>query len=69
MRAKLKQARIEKGFSVEEIAKKLNVSKAIYYKWEAGTRDPLLENARQVSIVLGKSIEELFFNTDFKNKD
>lgn len=64
MRAKLKQARIEKGFSVEEIAKKLNVSKAIYYKWEAGTRDPLLENARQVSIVLGKSIEELFFNTD-----
>ena len=62
MREALKKARLEKGYTVAEIAKLLKVTPAVYYKWEDGSRDPLIENARQVSILLEKSIEELFFD-------
>jgi transcriptional regulator with XRE-family HTH domain len=61
MRRSLKAARLAKGFSVAEIAKLAGVSPAVYYKWESGDRDPLIENARQISLILGKTIEELFF--------
>jgi len=62
VREALKKARLEKGYTVAEIAKLLKVTPAVYYKWEDGSRDPLIENARQVSILLEKSIEELFFD-------
>jgi len=61
MRRSLKAARLAKGLSVAEIAKRAGVSPAVYYKWESGDRDPLIENARQISLILGKTIEELFF--------
>lgn len=61
MREALKKARLEKGYSVAAIAEELNVSPGIYYKWEDGSRDPLIDNARQVAKLLGKSIESLFF--------
>lgn len=61
MREALKKARLEAGYTVAEMAEKLNVSPGIYYKWEDGSRDPLIDNARQVAILLGKSIETLFF--------
>lgn len=61
MRRSLKAARLAKGLSVAEIAKLAGVSPAVYYKWESGDRDPLIENARQISLILGKTIEELFF--------
>lgn len=61
MRTKLRAARLEKGLSVADIAERINVSPDIYYKWEAGKRDPLIDNARRVSLILGRSIEELFF--------
>lgn len=64
MRTSLKQARIEKGFTVAETAKILNVSPAVYYKWEDGTRAPLIDNARQVAALFEKSIEELFFDSE-----
>lgn len=68
MRDQLKRARLAKGLSVIEIAKRIGVSPAVYYKWEAGTRAPLLDNARQVSKILEKSIEELFFNENLEVK-
>lgn len=61
MRTNLRAARLEKGLSVADIAERINVSPDIYYKWEAGKRDPLIDNARRVSLILGRSIEELFF--------
>jgi len=62
VREALKKARLEKGYTVAAIAEKLSVSPGIYYKWEDGSRDPLIDNARQVSILLGQSIEALFFD-------
>lgn len=64
MREALKKARLEKGYTVAEMAEKLNVSPGIYYKWEDGSRDPLIDNARQVSKILEKSIETLFFDNE-----
>ncbi len=61
MREALKKARVAKGYTVAEIAERVGVTPAVYYKWEDGTRDPLLDNARQVSEVLERPIEELFF--------
>ena len=64
MRTNLKAARIEKGLTVADMALALKVSPAVYYKWEDGTRAPLIENARQVAALLGRSIEELFFDDE-----
>ncbi|HWP97092.1 MAG TPA: helix-turn-helix domain-containing protein [Syntrophomonadaceae bacterium] len=61
MRKALKEARAAKGLSVSELAGMLGVSPSIYYKWESGSRAPLLENARHIACILGKTIEELFF--------
>lgn len=61
MRENLRAARLAKGLSVSEIALMVGVTPDVFYKWEAGKRDPLIENARQVSLILGVSIEELFF--------
>lgn len=64
MRETLKKARLAKGLTVAEIANLVNVSPAVYYKWEDGTRDPLIDNARQVASILGATIEELFFSEE-----
>jgi len=61
MRKALEKARIIKKFSVEEIAKMVKVSPSTWYKWEAGTRDPSLNNAQKIVDLLGGTVEELFF--------
>jgi len=60
-RKTLKKIRLEKGFKVAEIASKIGVTPSVYYKWEDGSRDPLIENAKLVAEILGSTIEELFF--------
>ena len=62
MRESLKAARLAKGYSVVDVAKLAKITPSVYYKWEAGSRVPLLENARQLSVILGKTVDELFFN-------
>lgn len=63
MREALKKARIDKGLSVEDVAEKIGVTPSVYYKWEDGTRDPLMKNAKKVAETLEKNVEELFFST------
>ncbi|KJS23120.1 MAG: XRE family transcriptional regulator [Clostridiaceae bacterium BRH_c20a] len=62
MREALKKARLAKGLSIEEIAEKIGVTPSVFYKWEDGTRDPLMKNARKVAEILETNVEELFFN-------
>lgn len=57
-----KQDRIEKGYSVAELAELLGVSPSMYYKWEDGSRAPLLANAKQVAKVLDCAVEKLFLD-------
>jgi len=61
MRKALEKARIIKMFSVEEIAEMVKVSPSTWYKWEAGTRDPSLNNVQKIVDLLGGTVEELFF--------
>lgn len=66
-RKNLKQVRIAKGYSVVELAGLVGVSPSVYYKWEDGSRAPLLANAKQVAKVLGCSVEKLFFRFELDN--
>lgn len=64
MRKALKKAREEKKLSVKEIAEMIGVTPSVYYKWENGTRYPQMENAKQVSEILNKTVDELFFKEE-----
>lgn len=58
----LKQARKNKGLSVQEIADLIGVSASFYYKIEQGIRDPIMEKAQKIAQVLESTVDELFFN-------
>jgi len=64
MRDSLKKARIENGFTVVDISKKLNISTSFYYKIESGLRNPTITLAKEVSKLLKKDIDSLFFNNN-----
>lgn len=61
MGSNLKSTRLQKGFSVEEIAKLADVKAQTYYKYEAGTRFPSRKVMLRLSSVLDASVESLFF--------
>lgn len=59
---KLREMRINKNISVDEIASVLNLeTKAAYYKKEAGTVKFTLIEAKKVADYFGMTIEEIFF--------
>lgn len=56
---KLKLFRKENGFTQEELADKLNVSRQAITKWECNEGMPDIENLKQISELFGVSIDEL----------
>lgn len=62
MRTKLKQARTAKGFTVADVAARLNKSRSFYYKIEAGLRNPTIDTAKRIADILGSTVDELFFS-------
>lgn len=66
VRKALKEARRKKGLSPKNMADKLNISLSFYYKIESGTRNPTLLKAKEIAEILGKSIEEIFFEDEYK---
>ncbi|NMA85102.1 MAG: helix-turn-helix domain-containing protein [Epulopiscium sp.] len=63
MNAKLRKCRIEKGLSVERMAQIIEVAPSTYYKWEDGSRNPSIKKAIVIARVLGRTVEELFFDS------
>lgn len=61
MRHALRKAREDKGASVDVIAKTLGISESFYYKIEQGIRNPTIQLARIIAILLEHGVEELFF--------
>ena len=59
---KIKHLRKEKGFSQEQLAQELFVSRAAVAKWEAGNGIPDIENLKKLSGVFEISIDELLDN-------
>lgn len=63
MRQNLRQQRIAKGYKdVEELANILGISASYYYKIEQGKRTPGIILAKSIADVLGKTVDEIFFN-------
>lgn len=56
---KLKMLRKENGFTQENLADKLNVSRQAITKWESGDGIPDIENLKQISILFNTTIDEL----------
>ena len=60
---KMKEIRIEQGITLEELAKKTNISIGYLSHLERGTRNnPSIRLMEKISKALNKSILEVFFN-------
>lgn len=67
MREFIKNARIERGISVDDIAKTLSVSDSMVWKVEAGIRNPSVPLARKWAEILSiqeKDILRYFFDNN-----
>ncbi|MGE5633313.1 MAG: helix-turn-helix transcriptional regulator [Caulobacteraceae bacterium] len=62
MRSELRKARINSGFTVEELAGIVGISISFYYKLESGQRNPTIALAGRLAKILGNKVELLFFN-------
>lgn len=56
---RLKEFRERRGYSVEELAEQVGVSRQIIYEWEKGKSFPNVINALKLSDILKASISEL----------
>jgi len=57
---KLKEERIKRGLTLENIAKELGTTKSNYYKKEIGVVKISVDEAIKLSSIYNKSVEELF---------
>lgn len=60
--------RSEKGFSQEEMAKKLNVSKATIGMWETGKRLPGPEKYEEIADYFNVDMDYLYGRSDIRKK-
>lgn len=62
MRNRLKEIRMRE-YMLEplEFAEKINVNLKTYYAWENGNANPSLKKALEVSKILNKSVEDIWF--------
>lgn len=54
--------REEKGFSVEDVAMFLNISKSHYYKIESGIRNPNFILADKIAKLFNSNVNDIFFD-------
>ncbi|MDE4586261.1 helix-turn-helix domain-containing protein [Staphylococcus epidermidis] len=66
---KLKEARLAKGLTQSEIAKKLYVTRQTVSRWEQGKTLPNIYVIQELSDFYGISLEELVVNTELENKE
>ncbi len=57
---KLKDLRIKRGLTQEELARKMNIPKSTLVRWEDGYNLPGVKRAYQLAKFFNVSIEELF---------
>ncbi len=56
---KIKEKREEKGWTQEELAKRLNVSRTAVVKWETGAAMPTVKRLVNLADLFGCSIDDL----------
>ena len=62
MRLKLKEIRINRNLTQEDIASKLGIDRATYTNIELGNRNPSLEVALKIKQVLRYKNDDIFLN-------
>lgn len=66
---KLYELRKQKGFSQEELANRLNVSRQTVSKWEVGESTPDMEKLVAISDLFGISLDELVKGEEDKSAE
>ena len=61
---KIRELRGERGWSQEQMAEKLNVSRQAITKWETGAGTPDIENLAAIAQLFGVSTDALIFGED-----
>lgn len=61
LKNRLRELRAKNGFTQEELAKKVGVSRQMIGLIERGESDPSITVALKVSMILNKRIEEIFY--------
>ncbi|WP_392454856.1 helix-turn-helix transcriptional regulator [Chryseomicrobium aureum] len=64
MREKLKEIRLSRNLSVQEVADRLGISASHYYKIEAGIRSPNFKLAGEFAKFFDSKVDELFFENE-----
>lgn len=62
--SKIKQLRLARSMTQEQLAQKLGVSAQAVSKWESGTNMPDIQMLPDLSVIFGVSIDDLFAMTD-----
>lgn len=65
---KLKQLRMEKGWTQKDLADKLGLAKSTVSLYEISQREPNSKIITKISQLFGVTIDELFDNVTFKNE-
>ena len=65
---KLKLARVEKGLSQEELAEAVDATRQTIGLIEKGNYNPSLKLCIRISMVLGKTLNDLFWDENNENK-
>lgn len=60
---KIKQLRLQKRLSQDEVADQLRVSRPTYISIENGKKKPTMIELKQIATIIGSSLEELLFDT------
>jgi putative transcriptional regulator len=66
-RKRLKELRKQHSLSVKDIANMAGISISHYYKIEEGIRNPTLMVAKKIAEILGKNMDEIFFEKKLDN--
>lgn len=69
MRLKLREIRKNKGLSLRELSKKIQMTPNTIYRWEAGDFFPKPKNLKRLSEVLEVPVSELIEDTPGEAKD
>ncbi|HHT7734550.1 TPA: XRE family transcriptional regulator [Streptococcus suis] len=60
---RLKEKRLELGYSQSSLAKQLGITRTAYHKWEEGKSIPNKKNLAALAEIFG--VEEVYFNSDY----
>lgn len=64
---KIKQLRLEAGWTQEELAQQLFVSWTVVSKWESGRGYPSIDSLKELSVLFNISLDDLLSNKELLN--